>query len=72
MIFTSKVIHLPGKASQPANNGINSIPLYCGETPLLLVMVGLELRKGLGINHITTAIVLENLFYEPSTCPGVE
>lgn len=40
--------------------------------PLLLATVGLELREGLGINHITIAIVLENLFYGPSTCPGVE
>lgn len=38
----------------------------------MLVIVALELREGLGINHIAIAIVLENLFYGPSTCPGVE
>lgn len=36
------------------------------------VIVHLELRKGLGINHIPTAMVLENLFYGPSTRPGIE
>lgn len=40
--------------------------------PLLLVIVGLELKEVLGINYIVITIVLENLFYGPSTCPGVE
>ena len=38
----------------------------------MLVIVGLELREGLGVNHRAIAIVLENLFYGSSTCPAVE
>lgn len=37
----------------------------------MLVIVSLQLREGLGVNHIAIAIALENLFYGPSTCPGV-
>lgn len=34
--------------------------------------MGSEPREGLSVNHTATAVVQQNLFYGPSTCPGVE
>lgn len=31
-----------------------------------------EFSTGSDVYHIATAIVLENVFYGPSSCPGVE
>jgi len=39
---------------------------------LLLVIMGTEFSIGSDVNPIATATVLENLFYGPSSCPGVE
>lgn len=38
----------------------------------LLVIMGIEFSGSPDVNRKATAIVLENLFYGPSSCPGLE